>query len=137
MKKATTNTDNNIKMRHQIAKNLLIIEKLLGIKDKTILSTIIDVLINPIEYLSPEELRDSYQIQQYNYDVLDIHNELDTNAEYYIEKFAIDKYPVSEKEVNDMASELRSILDMNADACWTTAKTEAVQIILEQRKIKN
>lgn len=97
----------------------------------------IDVLINPIEYLSQEELRDAYQIQQYNYDILDIRNELDIGSEYYIDKFNIDKYPVSEKEINDMASELRSILDCNADACWTTAKQESVEIVLAKRQINS
>lgn len=95
-----------------------------------------EMLLDPISQLTPEEMRRAYNIQQHIYDKSDIENELDIATDDYIEKFNIDKDPVTEKEIEDMSIELRKILDNNADACWSAARAEAVTKILENRNFK-
>lgn len=86
--------------------------------------------------LTPRELRHAYEEQQHNYDISDIENELDIARDDYIEEFAIDLHPVTEEEIGEMAKELRSILDRDADANWSLARGEAVYEVLRRRTIE-
>lgn len=94
----------------------------------------VDMLLDPVKHLTPEELRHAYALQQHEYDKSDIENELDVAAEDYIEQFDIDKKPVTPEEIDAMAIELRRILDRDADACWSVARAEAVTTVLKRRK---
>lgn len=94
----------------------------------------VDMLLDPVKHLTPEELRHAYVLQQHEYDKSDIENELDVAAEDYIEQFDIDKKPVTPEEIDAMAIELRRILDRDADACWSVARAEAVTTVLKRRK---
>lgn len=94
----------------------------------------VDMLLDPVKHLTPEELRHAYVLQQHEYDKSDIENELDVAAEDYIEQFDIDKKPVTPEEIEAMAIELRRILDRDADACWSSARAEAVITVLKRRK---
>lgn len=99
------------------------------------MKTAIRMLRNPVPMLTPMELRKVYEIQQHNYDISDIINELDIARDDYIEEFEIDKYPVTNKEIDEMAWELRKILDRDADVNWSSARNEAVSEVLRKRKI--
>lgn len=92
------------------------------------------MLLDPVQHLTPEELRYAYTIQQHEYDKSDVENELELAAEDYIEEFGIDKKPVTEEEVDRMAFELRKLLDKDADACWSHCRAEAVSIVLRRRQ---
>lgn len=94
----------------------------------------VDMLLDPVKHLTPEELRHAYVLQQHEYDKSDIENELDVAAEDYIEQFDIDKKPVTPEEIEAMAIELRRILDRDADACWSVARAEAVTKVLKLRR---
>lgn len=91
------------------------------------------MLLDPVKYLTPEELRHAYVMEQHEYDKLDIENELECAAEYYNEKFHIDEKPVTENEIERMAFELRKLLDKDADACWSYCRAEAVSTVLRRR----
>ena len=99
------------------------------------MKTAIQMLKNPVPMLTPTELRKAYEVQQHNYDISDIINELDIAKDDYIEKFEIDKYPVTNEEIEKMAWELRQILDRDADVNWSSARNEAVIEVLRQRKV--
>lgn len=92
-----------------------------------------DMLLDPVSHLTSEELRHAYDIQQHEYDKSDIENELDVAAEDYAEQFDTDKKPVTPDEIEAMAIELRRILDRDADACWSSARAEAVTKVLKLR----
>lgn len=100
---------------------------------EAIVNRVTEILQNPVEFLSSEELMKAYEMQQHQYDVSDIVNELDAAEEDYIEKFDINERPVTDEEVEQMAKELRKILDENADAVWSTARHEAVTAVLKTR----
>lgn len=93
-----------------------------------------DMLVDPVKHLTPEELRHAYVLQQHEYDKSDIENELDAASDDYIEQFDIDKKPVTEEEIDRMAFELRKILDRDADAKWSSARAEAVTVVLKRRQ---
>ena len=92
------------------------------------------MLLDPVQHLTPEELRHAHTIQQHEYDKSDIENELELAAEDYIEEFNIDNRPVTEEEIDCMAYELRKLLDKDADACWSHCRAEAVAIVLRRRQ---
>lgn len=100
---------------------------------EAIVNRVTEMLQNPIDFLSSEELTKAHEAQQHKYDVSDIVNELDAAEEDYIEKFDIDEKPVTYEEVEQMAKELRKILNKNADAVWSTARYEAVTSVLKAR----
>lgn len=91
------------------------------------------MLLNPVQNLTPEELRHAYELQQHEYDKSDIENELEVAAEDYIERFRIDEKPVTDDEIDRMAFELRRLLDKDADACWSHCRAEAVAMVLRRR----
>lgn len=86
-----------------------------------------------VKLLSPRELRQAYELQQHEYDKSDIENELDIASEDYIVNFDIDRRPVTEEEIDRMAHKLRRILNQDADACWSSARVEAVTAVLSER----
>lgn len=98
------------------------------------METAVDMLRDPVKYLTPEELRQAYVILQHEYDKSDIENEIDIAREDYIEDYGIDSRPVTDEEVDRMAFELRRILEKDADACWSYARAEAVVTVLRRRK---
>lgn len=92
------------------------------------------MLLDPVQYLTTKELSHAYELQQHEYDKLDIENELELAAEHYIEEFHIDEKPVTDEEIDRMAFELRRLLDKNADACWSYCREEAVETVLRRRE---
>lgn len=100
---------------------------------EAIANRVTEMLQNPVDFLSSEELEKAYEAQRHKYDVSDIVNELDAADEDYIEKFDIDERPVTDEEIEQMAKELRKILDYDADAVWSTARYEAVTSVLKAR----
>lgn len=92
-----------------------------------------DMLLDPIKHLTPEELRKAYEIQQHNFDIADINDELDTAHNDYVEQFGIDKKPVTADELDDMACKLCKML--NNDECGVIADTVAIAIanVLRER----
>lgn len=92
-----------------------------------------DMLFDPVKHLTPEELRHAYELQQHEYDKSDIENELDAGYDDYVERYNIDKNPVTDDEIDRMAIELRRLLNNNADACWSVSRTEAVTNVLRER----
>lgn len=83
--------------------------------------------------LTPKELRIAYDEQNHVYDMEDIENELDLCREDYVETYSIDIQPVTESEFEEMAHELRRILDKDADASWSYARQAAVNKVLRMR----
>lgn len=100
------------------------------------METAVDMLRDPVKYLTSEELRQAYVMQQHEYDKSDIENELDVAVEDYIEMFDIDTKPVTPDEIEAMAIELRMLLNRDADACWSIARAEAVTTVLRKRKLR-
>lgn len=84
--------------------------------------------------LTSRELRLAYEKQQHIYDIQDIENELDCSSDEYDEKYGIGGTPITEKELDDMATALRRRLDENADAVWSICRAEAVAEVLDRRK---
>lgn len=91
------------------------------------------MLLDPVQHLTPEELRHAYELQQHEYDKSDIQNELELAADDYNEEFHIDEKPVSDEELEQMAFELRKLLDKDVDAVWTHCREEAVVAVLRRR----
>ncbi len=89
---------------------------------------------DPVESLTPEELTKAYKKKQHLWDVEDIENELELSEEEYIEKFGIDKSPVTQEEKEDMAYRLRKMLDRDADAAWSYCRKVAVTEVLTERE---
>lgn len=83
--------------------------------------------------LSRTELRKAYEEQQHIYDVDDIRNALDTNREYYAEKYGIAENPVTDNEVERMARLLRDSLDSGDISCWSVCVQDAIEEILKER----
>lgn len=94
------------------------------------------MLLDPVQHLTPEELRHAYVQQQHEYDKSDMENELDSNSEWYAEKFGTDKDPVTKEELEQMAGVLRKLLDGDADATWSSCRERAADEILNKRKEK-
>lgn len=59
---------------------------------------------------------------------------MDCSSDEYDEKYGIGENPVTEKELDDMATALRRRLDENADAVWSICRAEAVAEVLNRRK---
>lgn len=93
----------------------------------------VSMLLDPVKHLTPEELRHAYDLQQHEYDKLDIENELELAAEDYIEEYNTNIRPVTEEEIDRMAHELRRLLDKDADACWSQCRVEAAAAVLRSR----
>lgn len=85
--------------------------------------------------LTATELRIAYEKQRHIYDIMDIENELDCSAEEYIEKYGVDKNPVTASEIEEMATLLRDKLDEDADATWSVCRADAVAEILKEREV--
>lgn len=98
------------------------------------METAVDMLRDPVKHLTPEEMRHAYVLQQHEYDKVDIENELDLARDDYIEDYGIDRRPVTDEEIDRMAFVLRRILEKDADACWSSARAEAVKTVLFGRK---
>lgn len=96
----------------------------------------VDMLLNPVEHLIPEELANAYNIQQHEYDKVDIEEELEIASEGYIEEYGIDQVPVTDDEIERMANALRRTLDDDVDECWSYAKAKAVHKVLDARTNK-
>lgn len=103
------------------------------IEQYTAMSLAAMMLLDPVQYLSSDELRHAYVLQQHEYDKEDIRNELDLSEDEYCEKFDIGKKHVTEEEIDRMATVLRKILDSDADANWSDARKRAVITVLEGR----
>lgn len=86
--------------------------------------------ISPGVFLTSEELRQAYEKQEHIYDLQDIEEELDT----FSEEYGLDEMPVTDTELEDMATDLRRRLDENADAIWSICRSEAIEKILKDRK---
>ena len=93
-----------------------------------------EMLLDPVQYLTPPELRHAYELQQHEYDKQDVEYELDSSAEDYIEKFGIDENPVTQEEQENMAYRLRKMLNKDADAQWSYCLKEAVTEVLLGRE---
>lgn len=83
--------------------------------------------------LSKAELHEAYLEQQHIYDVDDIRNGLDTDHEYYAEKYGISEKPVTNNEIEEMARLLRHFLDSEADSTWSVCVQDAITKILKKR----
>ena len=86
--------------------------------------------ISPGVFLTSEELRQAYEKHEHIYDLQDIEEELDT----FSEEYGLDEMPVTDTELEDMATDLRRRLDENADAIWSICRSEAIEKILKDRK---
>lgn len=93
----------------------------------------VDMLLDPVKHLTPEELQKAYEIQQHNFNIADINDELDAAHNDYVEQFGIDKKPITASELNDMACKLRKMLD--DDACGVISDSVAIAIadVLNER----
>lgn len=83
--------------------------------------------------LSRVELSKAYDEQQHIYDVGDIKNDLETDSEYYAEKYGLDKKPVTNTEIEQMALRLRRYLDSDADNTWSVCVRDAIEHTLVER----
>lgn len=83
--------------------------------------------------LTPEEMRHAYEEQQHIYDLDDVKNELDTMVEYYAAKFGINEKPVTSEEKEQMARELRRLLNNNIGRSEAQYRCEAVKSVLRKR----
>lgn len=77
---------------------------------------------------------ETYKMQQHEYDKKDIQNDLDKHYMYYEQNFSIALNPVTETEIDAMARELRRILDINRDVCWSHAKEAAIKKVLSAKQ---
>lgn len=79
-----------------------------------------------------EEQIAMYEHLQRKFDMDDIEFELTEYPETYVEKFGIDKNPVTETELAEMASLYRHYI--NNDDVWTWATNYAIYTVLERRQ---
>lgn len=100
---------------------------------EAIANRITEMLQNPVDFLSSDELYKAYEIQEHSFDIMDIENELEESEEHYVEKFGIDERPVTDEELERMAKEFRKTLDDSVEADWNTARTDAVTNVLQAR----
>ena len=102
-------------------------------KQDEALEIALQMLKNPVDFLDSIELTVAYLKQQNLYDISDIEMRIDADSEWYAEKFGIDNNPVTEKELKNMADQLRKILDYDADAVWSSCCNEAIECVLSER----
>lgn len=100
---------------------------------EAIANRVTEMLQNPVDFLSSDELYKAYEIQEHSFDIMDIENELEESEEHYVEKFGIDERPVTDEELERMAKEFRKTLDDSVEADWNTARTDAVTNVLQAR----
>lgn len=100
---------------------------------EAIANRVTEMLQNPVDFLSSDELYKAYEIQEHSFDIMDIENELEESEEHYVEKFGIDERPVTDEELERMAKEFRKTLDDSVEADWNTARYEAVTSVLKAR----
>lgn len=100
---------------------------------EAIANRVTEMLQNPVDFLSSDELYKAYEIQEHSFDIMDIENELEESEEHYVEKFGIDERPVTDEELERMAKEFRKTLDDSVEADWSTARYEAVTSVLKAR----
>lgn len=100
---------------------------------EAIANRVTEMLQNPVDFLSSDELYKAYEIQEHSFDIMDIENELEESEEHYVEKFGIDERPVTDEELERMAKEFRKTLDDSVEADWNTARYEAVTSVLKVR----
>lgn len=81
-----------------------------------------------------EEQLAVYQRLQREFDTEDIMFELTEYPETYVEKFGIDKNPVTETELAEMVKLYRQYI--NNDDVWTWATNYAIHTVLEKRQTR-
>ncbi len=92
-----------------------------------------DMLLDPVKHLTPDELFSAYCKQQHIFDMLDIMNELGMSADDYIEEFGIDQNPVTSEEIDQMANELRHLMNNDDSDDWQYCRQEVITKILRRR----
>lgn len=100
------------------------------------LTVALNMLRDPVGCLTSEELIKAYRKKEHMWDLEDIENGLELNAEEYIELFNIDKNPVTDVEKEDMACLLRRLLDKDADLQWSYCRDEAIKEVLLGRSLQ-
>lgn len=88
-----------------------------------------------VDTLTAAELREAYEKQQHIYDTQDIESELEDLSEDIVNKYRLDDEPVTDGELDEMATDLRHRLNSDADLPWSVCKEEAVKKVLERRPI--
>lgn len=83
--------------------------------------------------LTPKERRQAYEEQQHIFDLDDIENELSVFMENYVEDYGIDENPVTPAEKEQMARELRRILENDPDCSESQCRSDAVTSVLKNR----
>lgn len=100
---------------------------------EAIANRVTEMLQNPVDFLTSDELYKAYEMQEHSFDIADIENELEESEEHYVKKFGIDERPVTDEELERMAKEFRKTLDDSVEADWHTARTDAVTNVLKAR----
>lgn len=92
-----------------------------------------DMLLDPVNYLTSEELRQAYYKQEHLFDIDNIVNEFEIAQEDYIEKFKIDRKPVTDEELEQMAKKFRKKLDFDCNTDFQYAVQSSISDVLCQR----
>lgn len=94
----------------------------------------VEKLLDPVKYLTDEQLYKAHILQEEKFDEQDIRNELEESEDHYISLgYHIDRKPVTDEEIGDMAAELRRLLDNDADSRWSFCVEQAITTILDRR----
>lgn len=102
-------------------------------KQDEALEIALQMLKNPVDFLDSIELTVAYLKRQNLCDIYDIKMRIDADSEWYAGRFGIDYNPVTEKELKNMADQLRKILDCDADAVRSSCCNEAIECVLSER----
>lgn len=131
--------DENVKQleRHQVAIELM--NKADEHSDDSAYTSAVemasDMLLDPVKHLTPDELRQAYYKQEHLFDIDNILNELDIANEDYSEKFKIDRFPVTDEELERMAKKFRKKLDFDCNADFEYAVQSSISDVLCQRYV--
>lgn len=106
-------------------------------EERTALSYLMTMIFEPLKYLTDEECQEIYLAEQYKYDKIAIEHQLVSSIEDYVQTYAIDKYPITDNELDEMINNFRNKLNkMNApgNSHWSAAKSGAIERVLKNRK---
>lgn len=123
-------TDNQLVQNQKIMSDF---DKFITEQDEA-LSVAIEFMENPVKNLTYLELYEAFRAQQYIYDRQDIEEGIAFRYDEFIERFSIDKNPVTEEELNSMTALLREMLDFDGDSDWNSCCSQAIVKILKERK---